>query len=115
MLDTILAVLIACASMGVLIAMSVRADSRFSHRERLPMQWSFGGSVNWTAPRRVALALTPTLALLCLLAAVVSTALLEPRPGQEGLEGLVVLLLGMGFVAVHAFHLWLIGKADGGA
>ena len=83
-LDTILALLIACATMGALILMSMRADRRFSHRERLPMQWSFGGSVNWRAPRRVALALTPALALLCLLAAVVSTALLAPRPGQEG-------------------------------
>jgi hypothetical protein len=77
---------IAIAFVALLSICSVWADKRFRHQDRLPMQWSFAGSVNWTAPRRIALAFTPTLAALM----PGGTAVLvlvsgEPRPGQGAL------------------------------
>ncbi|WP_239807231.1 hypothetical protein [Croceicoccus hydrothermalis] len=103
--------IIALAAIIVMVAMSFRANSRFRDSDRLPMQWSFGGEVNWTAPRAIALAFTPALATLVLIAASASTVMLEPRAGQEGMEVPVIVILATGFIAVHAFHIWLIGKA----
>jgi hypothetical protein len=52
---------IAVLTVAVLVAMSARANRRFKGEARLPMQWSFNGSVNWTAPRFVALAFNAVL------------------------------------------------------
>lgn len=102
---------LAAVAILTLIAMSWRANRRMADLDRLPMQWSVAGSVNWTAPRRIALAFTPILATAILLAVVVSTLLLRPRPGQEGFEVPTVLFVAGVFVAVHALHLWLIEKS----
>ena len=74
------------------------------------MQWSLDGSVNYAAPRAVALALTPVLATGSLAATVAMTHFLKPRPGQEGMELPVVLFMATVFVAAHGFHLWMISK-----
>ena len=103
-------IIIILSAICLLIGMSVRANTRFRNEERLPMQWSLDGSVNWTAPRAVALALTPVLAAGSLAATVAMTYFLKPRPGQEGLELPVVLFMATVFVAAHGFHLWMIGK-----
>lgn len=102
----ILAVVIAL----IIIGLSVRANFRFRAEPRLPMQWSLSGSVNWTAPRVVALSFTPALTIAILAFFVVGSMTMQPRPGQEG--AVVPALLGLGacFVAAHAFHLWMIGK-----
>jgi len=91
---------------------SAWAGRRFRAHPRLPMQWSLAGEVNWTAPRRIALAFTPALASL-ILAAVATSAVFggAPRPGQEGFGAAVVLLIGLGLLALHAVHLWLIDRA----
>jgi predicted membrane-bound mannosyltransferase len=120
MLELISAILIACVTMIALIWLSLRADRRLKHLERLPMQWSLSGNPTWSAPRRIALSFTPALAALVLIAAVISVALLEPHPGQDGLEIPVVLFLAASLLATHWFHLWMIGrqtdgKPDGGA
>lgn len=105
---------IALIAAAVLITMSLRANARFQSESRLPMQWSFRGSVNWTAPRGVALAVTPTLAICILTAAVVSTLIFEPRRGQEGFEGPIIVTLAGAFIGAHWLHLWLIGKTLSG-
>jgi hypothetical protein len=102
---------IALIAAMVLIGMSLRANARFREETRLPMQWSVKGSVNWTAPRRLALAITPAFAICILAAAVVSTLTLEPRRGQEGFEVPVIVVLALAFIGAHGLHLWLIGKA----
>lgn len=102
---------IAVLALVVVTGMSVRANKRFHHEQRLPMQWSFAGSVNWTAPRVLALSFMPVLAVLVLSAATIGTIVSTPRPGQEGLEVPVIMLLSVGLIGAHAFHLWLIGKA----
>ena len=75
------------------------------------MQWSFSGSVNWTAPRPIALAFTPVLAAVILLAAVAGTLFLKPISGQEGFEVPTDLFIALVFVGAHALHLWLVGKS----
>ena len=103
---------IAVSVVVILAVASIRADKRFRREERLPMQWSFAGEVNWTAPRRIALAFTPILAALVLGAvAILILVSGEPRPGQEGFGPPVVLLTGLVFIGVHALHLRLIGRS----
>lgn len=103
--------LIAIVAVCVLAAMSVRANRRFSDTARLPMQWSTSGSVNWTAPRGIALAFIPVMAAMILAATVAITTYGTARPGQEGLEIPVIIFVAIVFVGVHALHLWLIGKS----
>jgi hypothetical protein len=105
-----LQVFVAAVGILVLILMSLRADRRFAKEPRLPMQWSFSGGVNWTAPRRLALAFTPFLAIFILSATVVSTIVFKPRPGQEGFEVPVISFLALAFIGAHALHLWLVNK-----
>jgi hypothetical protein len=76
--------IIALIALGLLIRMSVRANAQFRDEVRLPMQWALNGSVNWTAPRGLALALTPILAGCILTAIVIMTLTLQPRPGPRG-------------------------------
>ena len=103
---------VAAGIIAVLVIASVRADRRFRSAERLPMQWSLTGNVNWTAPRRIALAFAPALAAICLGAiAILAWVGGAPRPGQEGLGPLVVLMVGLVFAGVHALHLRLIEKS----
>jgi len=99
--------LIAALTVFILGVMSMRANVRFKDMDRLPMQFSLSGSVNWTAPRHMALAFTP--ALYSVIA--VATSALRPRPGQERLVVPTMLLVGLVFIGIHALHLWLIGKA----
>ncbi len=106
-----LELLILVVTVSALAALSWRAERRFARHDRLPMQWSLGGSVNWTAPRRVALAVTPALGTLVMLATAASAWGLTPRPGQEGLVTPVLLLIGGGLVAMHGLHLRMIGRS----
>jgi len=101
---------VALIAVALLTAMSLRANRRFAMEPRLPMQWGLDGSVNWTAPRRVALAFTPVLAAVCFVAIVALTAFLKPRAGQEHLVLPVNLFVALAWVGAHAFHLWLIQR-----
>lgn len=112
--ELIAAIVIACVTMAALVWLSLRADRRLQHVERLPMQWSLNGQPTWSAPRRLALSFTPVLATVVLIAAVISVATLEPHPGQDGLEIPVVLFLAASLLATHVFHLWMIDRKTGG-
>lgn len=97
---------------AVLVTASVWADRRFRRAARLPMQWSLTGEVVWSAPRRIALAFTPALAAIILGAIAVLVFISgAPRPGQEGMGPLVVLMVGLVFAGIHALHLGLIEKS----
>lgn len=95
----------------LLIGMSIVANARFRREDRLPMQWSVSGSVNWSAPRVPALMFTPALAICVLTLFVVGAMNVAPRPGQEGMVVPALAGLGSAFVVAHLFHLWLIAKA----
>lgn len=103
--------LLAVLSIAALVGMSLRANRRFVEEDRLPMQWSFTGSVNWTAPRFLALSFTPALAAIVLSVVTIGTIVSAPRPGQEGLEIPTVILIALGFIGAHALHLRLIHNA----
>lgn len=95
----------------LLAGASVWAERRFRKVDRVPMQWSLKGRVNWTAPRRLGLAFTPTLGALVL----ASTAIIAlvggpPRHGED--VGVPVLcLIGLAFLGAHGLHLWLIERS----
>jgi hypothetical protein len=93
-----------------LTGLSVWANARFRHHSRLPMQWSLTGTVNWTAPRPLALSLIPALATGILATITLLTLHVEPRAGQEEMVLPVTILVGASFVAAHLFHFWLIEK-----
>lgn len=101
---------IAVLTVAVLVAMSARASRRFKGEARLPMQWSFKGSVRWTAPRFVALAFNPVLGTVCLLWFAAMAAFSQPRAGQEHLVIPVNIFVALIIVGAHAFHLWLIDR-----
>ena len=96
------------ATVPILIGLSVRANARFRTENRLPMQWSLSGSVNWTAPRILALSFTPVLAIAVL--ALFTAASMTMRPGPEGQVVPALIALGACLVAAHVLHLWLIGR-----
>jgi hypothetical protein len=102
---------IAALAICVLAAMSIRANRRFREADRLPMQWSLDGSVNWTAPRAFALSFTPLLAVVILTTTTALTTFLKPRPGQEGLVVPTMVFIALVFIGAHGLHLWLIGKS----
>jgi heme/copper-type cytochrome/quinol oxidase subunit 3 len=94
----------------ILAGLSVRANARFQQHERLPMQWSLAGTVNWTAPRALALALIPALGT-GLLGFIALLALnVRPRAGQEGMVLPVTMLVGAAFLGAQLVHFWLIER-----
>ena len=101
---------VAGIAIAMLASMSLLANARFRDERRLPMQWSLTGSVNWTAPRPLALAFTPVLAAVCLSATAAVAVLVQPRPGQEGLVIPALVAAAVTFVGAHALHLWLIAR-----
>lgn len=103
-------IVIAVLTVAVLVAMSARANRRFRGEARLPMQWSVNGSVNWTAPRRVALAFNPVLGTLCLFGFAAMSSFSQPRTGQEGLVIPANIFVALIIIGAHAFHLWLIQR-----
>ena len=96
---------------SAMVALSVSANLRFRNEARLPMQWSWSGTVNWSAPRVPALMFTPALAIFVLILFVAGAMNFDPRPGQEGMVLPALIGVGCIFVAVHVFHLWLSEKS----
>ncbi|WP_299016603.1 hypothetical protein [uncultured Caulobacter sp.] len=104
-------VLVVLTTLGLLAAMSLRANRPFKGERRLPMQWGLDGSVAWTAPRAVALAFTPVVAAISLAAVAALAIFVKPRAGQEDLVGPAVIAVALVFLGAHALHLWLIQRA----
>jgi len=99
---------IVALALALLVGMSWRANARFAHAARLPMQWSLSGSVNWTAPRRLALAFMPLLAAILLTGTAVAPLFTPPRGGQDVVSALATMAATL--IGVHALHLWLIDR-----
>jgi hypothetical protein len=92
----------------ILCGLALRANSRFRDEDRLPMQWWLTGEVTWTAPRVVALAFVPALAIVILTINAALALNLQPRPGQEGLVLPATIATGIIFIGVQLFHFWLM-------
>lgn len=93
-----------------LIGLSVRANARFHRHDRLPMQWSLTGRVNWTAPRVVALSFIPGTGAAMLIFFTIMSMTIAPRPRQEAMVVPVAVLIGSGFVAVEIVYLLLVER-----
>lgn len=76
------------------------------------MQWSLDGSVNWTAPRKLALAFLPTLAAGILALLTIAPLFLPVRSGQENEVASVTLIVAFAFVGMHALYLWVVAKTS---
>ena len=94
---------------GILLVQAGRANARFRVEDRLPMQWWINGDVTWWAPRFVALAFIPALAIPVF----ASLIFLPPRPGQEGLVFPALIGIGATFIGIQILHVWLIAKTLG--
>jgi hypothetical protein len=94
----------------ILTALAYRANTRFRNESRLPMQWGITGAVNWSAPRSVALAFIPILAIGILGCEVFMAMNVSPRAGQEELVFPVLAGTGATLVAIQLLHFWLIGR-----
>ena len=92
----------------MLALMSVAANRRFRDRDRLPMQWSLDRKVNWSAPRPIALAFTPALAAVVLIAVALLPA------DDPAIRFRVLLAVAAAFVGVHLLHLRLLEKWPAG-
>lgn len=94
----------------ILTALAYRANMRFRSESRLPMQWGITGAVNWSAPRSVALAFIPILAIGVLGFQVLMALNVPARAGQEALVFPVLVGSGVTLVAVQLLHFWLIER-----
>lgn len=93
---------------AILSALALRANLRFCDEERLPMQWWLTGEVTWAAPRVVALAFIPALAIGVLTINAALALNLQPRPGQEGMVLPGTIATGFIFLGIQHLHYWLI-------
>ncbi|MGQ3179706.1 MAG: hypothetical protein ACT6R2_13150 [Blastomonas fulva] len=99
----------------VLVSMSMLANRKFRAVDRLPMQWSNRGEVNWTAPRVAVLAVMPVLGTLVLCAASLSSIFVDPRPGQENMVIPAMLVMALVAIGIHHLHITLIARYLGKA
>lgn len=95
---------------GIICILAHRANARFRSAARLPMQWGLTGKVTWSAPRPIALAFMPILAVALLGFVSVMAMTVSPRPGQEHLVLPVSLMMGGALVVAQLFHFWLIDR-----
>lgn len=93
-----------------MVGISFAANSRFKAYERIPMQWSLSGRVNWTAPRGVALAFFPGLAVLTAAALATVAETSSPRPGQEGEAAFAVPLVVAVLLGIQCVHLLIASR-----
>lgn len=93
--------------------MCARADRRFRHHAKLPMQWGLDRRPTWYAPRRTALIVTPILGGIGFLLMALITVT-SPPPPVEATAEINGLLFGLGALgmAVYAGYLWLVGRWD---
>jgi len=99
-----------------LAAMSLALARRVPAETRLPMQWGIKGLPTWSAPRDIALSITPLLAAFTLTPFTLASLWVEP---DERLTFRIVLaLVCLVYVAVHGLHLYLLSRwlrsQDGG-
>lgn len=87
-----------------LVLMSVAANQKFHDRDRLPMQWSLDRRVNWSAPRPIALAFTPALAVVVLI------VLLQLLASDPEVQFWTLVAVAAVFVGVHWLHLYLLER-----
>ncbi len=74
------------------------------------MQWWFTGEVTWYAPRPIALALVPALAISIFVSMIILSLNGRTRPGQAGLILPALIGIGITVLVIQLLHFWLIEK-----
>lgn len=82
-----------------MLAVSVRMLARAPAGAMLPMQWGVNLKPTWRAPRLVAGLFAPCVALLVL------GLLASSAKSGDSLASVVLVTVGLFFIAVHAIHL----------
>jgi hypothetical protein len=103
-------ILISIVTVALMSVVASRANVRFRAAPRLPMDWGWRGKVNWTAPRRVALALIPALAALVLGIHSVLSLTFAPRPGQAHLALPILVLTSLTLLEIQALYLCMVAR-----
>jgi len=103
-------VVVSVISVLVICALAYRADASFQSEDRLPMQWWVTGELTWSAPRRLALAFMPALAIVSLGFITIMALNVPARRGQEGFVLPTAIGMGAVLVAVQLLHFWLIAR-----
>ncbi len=98
---------------GLSAWMVARANTRFRHLPRLPMQWGLDRQPTWYAPRQIALTVMPILFGTGLLTGVLSVVWApEPVPASDIRAALLLLGLGAVGLVLYALYLWLVTRWD---
>lgn len=94
----------------VMVCIALWANSRFKAHDLLPMQWSLTGKVNWSAPRPLALAFFPGLAVLTAIGILVVGSRYAPRPGQEREAAYAIPVVMILLLLIQCVHLFFAGR-----
>ena len=103
-------VIVSVISVLMVCTLAYRANGLFHSEERLPMQWWITGEVTWSAPRRLALAFMPALAIVLLGFVTIMALNVPARAGQEGLVLPTTIGMGATLIAAQLLHFWLIAR-----
>ena len=94
----------------VIIGLSIGANARLRQYDRLPMQWSLTGKVNWTAPRVLALSFYPVLGAFLVGAVLTLQRIATPRTGQVEDAVHSPLIVAAVVLVIQCGHLWMIKR-----
>lgn len=94
-----------------MLVVSAIAFAKVPKNSRLPMQWNFGGQVNWSAPAKWAVLIIPALAVLTVgalgLAGALGLLLDENSNSAPALvHTLAALIICVTFILIHIGHLY---------
>ncbi len=103
--STLTAFVIYAFAIIVMLVVSAIAFAKVPKGSRLPMQWGFGGQVNWSAPAKWAVLIIPALAVLTVGA--LGLLLDENSNSAPALvHTLAALIISVTFILIHIGHLY---------
>ena len=103
--------LIGTLFVAMMVCIALRANKQLQGEDRLPVQWLLPNQVILSASRPAALAFVPALAFLSFAGLTVLSFYTKPRPGQEGSLLPAMIAIGLIFLGVQLFHLWMVERA----
>ncbi len=95
---------------AALALVALRAEKRFRPLASLPMQWGLSGQVNWSAPRRIALAFIPVLGILVFASLLLADNSRDMRAGRADTGLVPIVATGILLLAIQQLHLSLAGR-----
>jgi hypothetical protein len=99
----------------VLAGLALRANTRLRGQPWLPMQWWFDGQVTWSAPRPLALAFIPAMSVVVFAILLIPTLTELLRPDRPPIDLPGLMAIGLLFLAIQQFHLWMISRTLSGS